>query len=981
MRRMTYAEAAAAAAGGNTELQQQQQQTSTGTSPSVYSAVSSPEDWSGRKPAASNRSSPQEATPTAANPASDADSAEEATSSRGLKIAEQVGANPGTVKLLREQFERQSSDGSFTGLLRQRLPSVVAAVSCSSRPSVPAPETSASAEGGYSGSEDGRQADALTDAQACAEFIQQLLHEKQQLQQQVDSLWNQKEAFRCANERMAKTLLRQQHQRAAAVAAAAEAAGATPRKDVSRRCVTVVPPGCFTSRGPIGPRWSVPIPGRIAEVPPVDFTAMKIQPRQSKLQHPRCTGRQSPQEQVTQQLQQPQLQQQQQRQQKMKANAIPGMAPLNLGALQQETAPAPRNASSRASGVSLCVATSGDRGTSRMGGSLTCRVSLASSALKTPRRKFGDGVISARGSARGWQRRGVHEEEEQHQQHKAIEEALVASLRSLNMLGSFSLGSGNSRMSARAASGPEWEPTPEAALTRCSSNPDRGYWHSTFLCVLKVEGTDFFLDVVRQNQQQQQDTLPSFHSTASSFFSSTSAAGDVTESQAMNGARVMASKETAGVFQVCVRHLLKDDNWLRSICVSMFWGLTSAVDEAELPPDQTLQHGLSVEGTQAGSLQDSKSSAASDDASEQGQATPSADTDNNSGAWSGWDLVAFMYQRSIDATGNPVTGKAVSSSTNLYISSRVPEGAMPGSSPSFSTGNSTTQSSNNKANVDMRRAEPYSTMNQLLLQKGPQKQNMFLVRAKDRHAGVMPLYHRSTQKYVHVHPTMGLVGLVPPVIEQEKQLRHLQKVEQQRKKSIRRRLKAKKHHDTTQHQQDGVSSNTSSSVPDSPQAEVEPITADMFLRPCRIEMIPLADLLLQQSVHRLLSSVQELAMQTQQEQPVAEAARGPIAEAASLSSLSGSSSDEGDSFDGVVASEGGEDIDPNKVAGSRRPLVPPLGLPPVGPAETLSPSTPQQPPVLAFHLDDEGVDTDVEGDSLAHCTDNGCGPRKAARAI
>ena len=444
----------------------------------------------------------------------------------------------------------------------------------------------------------------------------------------------------------------------------------------------------------------------------------------------------------------------------------------------------------------------------------------------------------------------------------------------------------------------------------------------------------------------------------------------------------------SGVFQVCVRHLLNEDNWLRSVCTSIYWGLPSGVDPSKLPPDQTMQHGLSMDETQAGALgapglSSSASDSAREEDEEQDHAWAAGGGNRNrrsSSTWSGWDAIAFMYQRSIDAGGAPVPGKAASPSADLYISSRPPDGGGSSSQLPLSRSNTKTNSNSNSKGkdsnssssslADLRRAEPYSAANQLLLQSGQAAEQLFTVRAKDRHTGVMPLFHQVTQKYVHIHPTMGLVGLVPPVIEQERQLRLQQKGEQQQKKKTRRRLRARRHQESQQQQQqqqqqgDNASINDSSSSSNSPQTAGEAFMPGSFLRPCRIEMIPLADLLLQQSVQRVLSSMQDAAFHQQQQQSFQEEAPmapPPVATAASRCSSSSSarSSDEDGSSDGVVASEGGEDIDPSK-SSSHRSLALPLGLASAAaPAADASPAT-QQPVLLEFHLDDEGVETDVE---------------------
>lgn len=902
MRRMTYAEAAAGAASSSDLLQQQQlqphkqQQLSTGTSPSLCSGASSQEDGEDRKQ-------------------TDVASRHPIASATASSPVAPMGANPGTVKLLREQFERQSSDFCLPTPSRSRLPTRVPA--------------SAATPEGSSISDDLKHWELLTDAQACAEVIQHLLQEKQQLQQQVESLWNQKEAFRCANERIAKVFLRQQQQQPAAaeLVAAAEAAGATPRKDLSRRCVTVVPSGCLTARGPRGPRMSKGTPTGLLETEPLDFSAIKLQQQQQlPLQHPK----------------------QQQQQQQKKNCAIPGLAPLNLGIL------------GRPAGCNL----SGFQGDLCVHAPLTCRSSLASSALKTPRRRFDDGGISARAAKEGRQRLGP-EEAQQHLQHVAVEEALFASMRSMNMLG---FGSSSGGTSARAAA--KFESTPEAALMRCSSNPEKGYWHTTFLCVLKVEGTDFFLDA-----QQRQYPSVSRRSGSNFFFNNT--ADDAARGDTMNGARVVASKETAGVFLVCVRHLLHPNYWIRSVFTSMLYGLPSGVDTSLLPPDQTLNHGLSIVETQAGALGGLSLSSSPSDSGREEESAAAATDGTNSSNWSGWDAVAFRYQKSIDALGAAVPGKAANPPETLYISTNILDGGDSWLPPSGSNSNSSSKSnkdsSSSSSNAETRRAEPFSAANQLLLQNVQAAEQLFIVRAKDRLAGVMPLFHHVSQKYLHIHPTMGLVGLVPPVIEQEKQLRLQQKGKQQKKKT-KKRLKAKKQVEGQQQlspQDVEASTNVSNAGVNSPETGGEPISPDLFLRPCRIELIPLADLLLQQSVQRVISSVQEASLQQLRKVLEEDTPEGPrpvaVAAAGISNASSDSSSDEADSFDGVVASEGFGDGEPNKgnSSSSLRPLVPPLGIGAAAATPEGSLHVSRQPVLLEFKLDDEGVETDVEEGAVA----------------
>ncbi|KAL8443957.1 hypothetical protein Emag_005741 [Eimeria magna] len=984
MRRMTYAEAAAGAAAGSSGSDLQQQP-STGTSPSLCSAPSFPEEGEDRK-RGSTPNSPTHAAATVVSP--------RAATAPAATPPALVGAHPGTVKLLKEQFERQSSDCSVSGPPRLRCSTASAA-------------TAAAVGGGaavdsHSGGEDSKPWELLSDAKACAEVIQQLLQEKQQLQQQVDSLWSQREAFRCANERISRVLLRQQQQQpaaAAALVAAAEAAGVTPRKDLGRRPVNVVPSGCLTARGPRGPRMN-----RGLEAPHEALTgggvslglSPMVEREADALRHPR-----------------------QHQPQKRQSGGVPGIAPLNLGAVSGATSSRPRKGLTMRSPLPTAGGL-GSRGLQGLGGALTCRPSLASTALKTPRRRFVDGGISARGAGdRAIQRRGSEEPSPR----VAVEEALVASMRSMNLLGALGLGGNSSSRkkfkaaAAAAAAAGRWEPTTEAALLRCSSVPEKGYWHSTFLCVLKIEGTDFFLDAVLPEQQQQQQQQQSkARRSGSSFFSTSSSHAESSGEHCMNQARIIASKETAGAFEVCVRHLWSGDNWLRSVCTSMYWGLPSGVDSAALPPDQTSRQGLRDEDTQAGELGLSRlASTPSDSGREEDEKSAAG---GSSSSWSAWDAVAFMYKHSIDALGAPVPGRAAGESESLYVASRSQDlskgpsrsnssGSSKGEkgekTPSTSSSSKSSSSSGSSMNADSRRAEPFSVSNQLILQDGQAVEELFIVRASDRRKGLMPLFHHATRKYLHVHPTMGLVGLVPPVSEQERQLRQQRKEDQQQKKKAKKRLKAKKQQSESQgeRQQQRAGAGSSNSTTgggtasdSSPQMAGEAVatsqSSQSFLKPCRIELIPLGDMVLQQSVQRVLSSVQEAAMQQLQQQLQQEQSylgqacqdgipAGSAAGAHSGGSSSCSSSGEEDSFDGIVASEGGEDVDPStgSSAGTRRPLVPPLGIgaPAIravpGAAATAaaataasgdgsSSSAPQAPALVEFRLDDDGVETDVE---------------------
>ncbi|KEP64910.1 UNVERIFIED_CONTAM: hypothetical protein HHA_203820 [Hammondia hammondi] len=96
-------------------------------------------------------------------------------------------------------------------------------------------------------------------------------------------------------------------------------------------------------------------------------------------------------------------------------------------------------------------------------------------------------------------------------------------------------------------------------MMSCVQKPTDGYWHIMYTCVLKIRGTDFFLDV---------------------------RCGD----KGPKSGRLIASTERAGVFKVCVRHLLKSArDFYDSLKVLWWQPMPVVVSDGLLPFDELLR--------------------------------------------------------------------------------------------------------------------------------------------------------------------------------------------------------------------------------------------------------------------------------------------------------------------------------------------------------------------------------------------------------
>ncbi|CBZ52337.1 conserved hypothetical protein [Neospora caninum Liverpool] len=99
----------------------------------------------------------------------------------------------------------------------------------------------------------------------------------------------------------------------------------------------------------------------------------------------------------------------------------------------------------------------------------------------------------------------------------------------------------------------------------CVQKPTDGYWHIMYTCVIKIRGTDFFLDV---------------------------RCGD----QGPKSGRLIASAERAGVFKVCVRHLLKSArDFYDSLKVLWWQPMPVVVFDGLLPSDELLRRNAEKE--------------------------------------------------------------------------------------------------------------------------------------------------------------------------------------------------------------------------------------------------------------------------------------------------------------------------------------------------------------------------------------------------
>lgn len=262
----------------------------------------------------------------------------------------------------------------------------------------------------------------------------------------------------------------------------------------------------------------------------------------------------------------------------------------------------------------------------------------------------------------------------------------------------------------------------------------------------------------------------------------------------------------------------------------------------------------------------------------------SSSTDFGEEGFSEWDAVSLQYLRSINAAGESVSGKVVGGGQSLYVTWRSPtqpsafgkfgkhqrsfleaatvtawfepENASP-RTPSFQKAGGAAEESFAAA-FDRSRVEPFSEAWRLVLSEGQQEEQLFLTKAADREAGLLPLFHLSTQRYLHVHPAYGMVGLVPPEMQQRRQFQaQLDRQETQDsaatgrgKNSQRGRCRRRTRLQRLRAAAEAPNSNSNSS---------NCCTDRSFAAtpPSFLEMIPLADMLFQQSVQNVLESIAE----------------------------------------------------------------------------------------------------------------------------
>ncbi|PFH34517.1 hypothetical protein BESB_065490 [Besnoitia besnoiti] len=225
------------------------------------------------------------------------------------------------------------------------------------------------------------------------------------------------------------------------------------------------------------------------------------------------------------------------------------------------------------------------------GGSYTARLSLAETALRTPRRCFLDDGIACAPAATTQRAPTLAGGPASSQSSLAagaaaqtlstrswaapggapgggaaalggLEEHLAVSLR--QALETLHTVEGSSRAGpADASRGAAAAAVAAAGATggamSCVQKPSDGYWHIMYTCVIKIRGTDFFLDV---------------------------RCGD---EGPMSG-KLIASKERAGVFKVCVRHLLKSARDFYDSMKVLWWQpLPVVFFEGLLPVDERLR--------------------------------------------------------------------------------------------------------------------------------------------------------------------------------------------------------------------------------------------------------------------------------------------------------------------------------------------------------------------------------------------------------
>ncbi|EPR61524.1 hypothetical protein TGDOM2_203820 [Toxoplasma gondii GAB2-2007-GAL-DOM2] len=222
-------------------------------------------------------------------------------------------------------------------------------------------------------------------------------------------------------------------------------------------------------------------------------------------------------------------------------------------------------------------------------GAFTSRPSLAETALRTPRRCFLDDGISCAVQSLSKDCAGTSagpsgsvssvlctDAEPVLNMHSSnasaglaahdtgfadLEEHVAASVR--QALETLQTADGGMRSHSGASSSAAAAAVAATGMTggmmSCVQKPTDGYWHIMYTCVLKIRGTDFFLDV---------------------------RCGD----KGPKSGRLIASTERAGVFKVCVRHLLKSArDFYDSLKVLWWQPMPVVVADGLLPFDELLR--------------------------------------------------------------------------------------------------------------------------------------------------------------------------------------------------------------------------------------------------------------------------------------------------------------------------------------------------------------------------------------------------------
>ncbi|PHJ25992.1 hypothetical protein CSUI_000171 [Cystoisospora suis] len=477
---------------------------------------------------------------------------------------------------------------------------------------------------------------------------------------------------------------------------------------------------------------------------------------------------------------------------------------------------------------------------------LTARPSLAETALRTPRRCFlDDGIVcvskpsgsspaegSPLGSPLGIAAApidfaalpGAGSQCDGGGILAGLEEHLAASVRqALETLQHVENG-GNPGVSNSASAAALVAAGAAGGAMSCVQKPTDGYWHVMYTCVIKIRGTDFFLNV---------------------------RCGD----EGPRNGRLIATKEQAGIFKVCVRHLLRGardmyDAW------KVFWWHPMPVILVEelLPLDEVLRRRAEErlqqlkkkskkrrnkkkkksksspvansssterlpEATTTGSRTEDSSASRSPSksgrlsranscgsltkrgASSSGQSSSGDDVDSGtvtavqSGSdseksrksghrpdYSEWDALALMYIGSLDAEApvcqfKGVDSRQLSRDEGWYVSnSRAAVVNGGNSSPASGYAGISEGAKADSGRSERRRgsssladlvsartdsaAGAFDRACQLCLSNKLSLHEIFIVRRGDRERGCFPLYHRAARRYLYAHQTNGLVGMI-----------------------------------------------------------------------------------------------------------------------------------------------------------------------------------------------------------------------------